>query len=231
MPEIHERNRQLQLRLVYFGPPSSGKAANLQRIHDLLRPDARSRMKAFDTGPERTISFGMTLPASTDKDAWTLAIHVAGCSSPLQKPTKAALLDAADAVAFVADASRDRREENHEAFREAEALLRGARRRKLQGASGEATPIVLQVNKRDRSDALNEDEIESEWGSRPWPIFTAAAKSGDGVRETFTCLLRMAFDDADKISKVGARTGLTSAIVTECALKALRRDDAPGSGA
>ena len=82
---------------------------------------------------------------------------------------------------------------------------------------------MLQVNKRDRVDAVSEDEIEQEWGGRPWPIFTAAAKQGDGVRETFTCLLRLAFEDANKTANVEKRTGLSLAGVTASSLKALRR--------
>ncbi len=214
MPEILDRTRQLRLRLVYFGPPRSGKAVNLQRIFELLKPEARGRMVAFDAGPDRRVSFEMILP-SENPDGWTLLVEIAAISSPLLKPTKIATLERADAVAFVADATRERREENHEAFREAEDLLRPR-----------LPPIVLQVNKRDRADALSEEEIEREWGQRSWPIFTAAAKQGDGVRETFTCLLRLAFEGSDKGAGLESRTGLTLAGVTASALKALRRGEA-----
>lgn len=223
MPEILERTRQLQLRLVYFGPPKSGKAANLQRIHELLPPELRSRIRAFDVGQERTVSFDMTLPRESE-DAWAVSIVVAGCSSPLLQPTKIALVEACDAIAFVADAARTRREENHEAFRECEELLRTSRR----PPKSAPPPIVLQVNKRDRDDALRDDEIESEWGARGWPMFTAAAKAGDGVRETFTCLLRLAFEAADKSADVGKRTGLTLSGVTAASLTAFRKAE-PGA--
>ena len=220
MPEILERARILKLRLVYFGPPRSGKAVNLQRIFELLKSDSRSRMTAYDAGPDRRVSFEMNLPPESD-EGWTLTLQIAACSSPLLKPTKIATLEAADAICFVGDASRERREENHEAFREAEELLRGPR-----PPFRVVAPIVLQVNKRDRADALSEDEIEREWGARKWPIFTAAAKQGDGVRETFTCLLRLAFEGADKGASLEARTGLTLAGVTAAALKSLRRSEA-----
>jgi hypothetical protein len=218
MPEIHERSRLLRLRLVYFGPPRSGKAKNLQRIFDLLRPENRSRMTAVDAGADRRISFDILLPG--EGLGWSVQISITGCSSPLLKPTKQATLEACDAIAFIADASRDRREENHEAFREAEEYLRGPGGRRL------VPPVVLQVNKRDRADAISEDEIEREWGARSWPIFTAAAKQGDGVRETFTCLLRLAFETADKAGGLEAKTGLSLAGVTASAVKALRRGEA-----
>lgn len=221
MPEILDRTRQLKLRLVYFGPPRSGKAVNLQRIFELLKPEARSRMVAFDAGgnvvrpgADRRVSFEMILPPEVP-EGWTLEVEISAISSPLLKPTKIATLERADAIAFIADATRERREENHEAFREAEELLRPR-----------VPPIVLQVNKRDRADALSEDEIEREWGARSWPIFTAAAKQGDGVRETFTCLLRLAFEGADKGASLEAATGLTLSGVTTSALKALRRGEA-----
>ncbi|HVO29935.1 MAG TPA: ADP-ribosylation factor-like protein [bacterium] len=222
MPEILDRTRQLKLRLVYYGPPRSGKAVNLQRIFELSRPEARSRMVAFDAGgnvtrpgADRRVSFEMTLPPETP-EGWTVVVEISALSSPLlMRPTKIATLERADAVAFVADATRERREENHEAFREAEELLRAR-----------TPPIVLQVNKRDRADALSEDEIEREWGARSWPIFTAAAKQGDGVRETFTCLLRLAFEGTDKGAGLEAMTSLTLSGVTTAALKALRRAEA-----
>ncbi len=214
MPEIQDRTRQVQLRLVYFGPPKSGKAANLQRIHELLPTELRSRIRAFDVGPERTVSFDMTLPKEKEAD-WTVSLVMSGCSSPLLQPTKIAVVEAADAIAFVADAARARREENHEAFRECEEILRTTRRT--------PPPIVLQVNKKDREDALREDEIEAEWGARGWPTFTAAAKQGDGVRETFTCLLRLAFEAADKAVEIEKKTGLTLNGVIGASLLALRR--------
>lgn len=225
MPDLNERARTLTLRLVFFGPPGSGKAANLQRIHELLPPEVRSRIRAFAMGPsDRTVSFDMTLPGT----AWTTVITLSACSSPLLNPTKAALVANADAIAFVADASRARRDENHEAFRECEELLRET----LRPLHRELPPIVLQVNKRDRPDALSEDDIEREWGARPWPIFTASASRGEGVRETFTCLLRVAFESADRGWKVGSRTGLTLGGVTESALRALRQGaETPGERA
>lgn len=222
--DLDERTRQLSLRLVYFGPPGSGKAANLQRIHELLPAEGRSRIRAFSAGAERTVSFDMTLSAAPEgesPDAWSLQLTVAACSSPLLQPTKVATVAQADAVAFVADASRARRDENHEAIRECEELLRTSRK--------VAPPLVLQINKRDRDDAVHEDEIEREWGARKWPIFTSSADRGDGVRETFTCLLRVAFEAADRAQQVEARTGLTLRGVTDAALRALRQTVAPAA--
>jgi mutual gliding-motility protein MglA len=226
---LDERTRQLSLRLVYFGPPGSGKAANLQRIHELLPAEGRSRIRAFSAGQqpaisgglltfERTVSFDMTL-ASAAETGWSLQLTIAALSSPLLQATKVATVTQADAVAFVADASRARRDENHEAIRECEELLRTSRRI--------TPPLVLQVNKRDRDDAVHDDEIEREWGERKWPIFTASADRGDGVRETFTCLLRVAFEAADRADKVEERTGLTLRGVTDAALKALRQTTSP----
>lgn len=217
MPEVLERSRLLKLRLVYFGPPRSGKAVNLQRIFELLKPETRSRMTAYDAGPDRRVSFEMNL-LPENEGGWTVQLQLSALSSPLLKPTKIATLESADAICFVGDASRERREENHEAFREAEELLRGPR-----APFRVVAPIVLQVNKRDRADALSEEEIEREWGERTWPIFTAAAKQGDGVRETFTCLLRLAFEAGDKGVSLETRTGLSLSGVTGAALKALRR--------
>lgn len=251
MAELQERARQLQLRLVYFGPPGSGKAANLQWIHDLLPAEVRSRIRAFASGSERTVSFDMTfLPPTTTADRptgpsravmpasapvtgssaagidrptgssraiqgpWKVRVTISGCSSPLLKDTKLATLEASDAIAFVADGARGRREENHEAYREMEELLRV--RRGLP-------PIVLQVNKRDLPDVLSEDEIEREWGGRGWPIFTAAADKGEGVRETFTCLLRLAWEAADRTTGVAEKTGLSLDGLTSAAVAALRR--------
>ena len=213
MAELHERTRQLSLRLVYFGPPGSGKAANLQRIHELVPPDRRSRIRAFSAGAERTVSFDMTLPGENE-DAWSIQLTVSACSSPLLQPTKVAAVSEADAVGFVADASRQRRDENHEALRECEEVLRSSRR--------VTPPLVLQVNKLDLGDAVAEDEIEREWGARSWPIFTATAERGEGVRETFTCLLRLGFEAADREHEVEKRTGLSLAGVTQAALKTFR---------
>lgn len=217
--ELSERERQLTLRLVYFGPPGSGKAANLQRIHDLLPAEGRSRIRAFTSSdgssrPERTVSFDMALPAASP-GAWTVKLHVAAFSSPLLKPTKVATITAADAVAFVADASRVRRDENHEAVRECEEVLRAHRR--------PPPPLVLQINKRDREDAVDDDEIEREWGERSWPILTASADRGAGVNETFASLLRVAYEAADRDGALSKATGLSLDGVVESLLLVFRR--------
>lgn len=213
MAELDGRNRQLTLRLVYFGPPGSGKAANLQRIHELLPAEGRSRIRAFSSGAERTISFDMTLLAPAP-DGWSIQLIISACSSPLLQATKVATLSSADAVAFVADASRSRRDENHEAARECEEVMRTSRKT--------APPIVLQINKRDRDDAVHEDEIDREWGERKWPTFTASADRGDGVRETFSCLVRLAFEAANRSDDVEKTTGLTLSSVTDAALMTFR---------
>lgn len=225
--ELLERERQLTLRLVYFGPPGSGKAANLQRIHDLLPPEGRSRLRAFTSSdgssrPERTVSFDMALPSVT-ADSWAVKLQVFAFSSPLLKATKVATLTVADAIVFVADASRARRDENHEAVRECEEVLRANRR--------PPPPLVLQINKRDREDAVDEDEIEREWGDRSWPILTASADRGAGVNETFTCLLRVAYEAADRDGAITKKTGLTLDGVVESLLVVFRRPaGAPRSG-
>lgn len=213
MAELDERTRQLSLRLVYFGPPGSGKAANLQRIHELLPSEGRSRIRAFSAGSERTISFEMMLLVAKE-GGWSVQLIVAACSSPLLQATKIATVSSADAVAFVADASRSRRDENHEAARECEEVMRTSRKT--------APPVVLQLNKRDRDDAVHEDEIDREWGERKWPTFTASADRGDGVRETFSCLVRLAFEAADRGHQVEAKTGLTLSGVTDAALMTFR---------
>lgn len=213
MAELDDRTRLLSLRLVYFGPPGSGKAANLQRIHELLPAEGRSRIRAFSVGSDRTISFEMTLLAPAN-DRWGVQLLVAACSSPLLQATKAATVTAADAVAFVADASRARRDENHEAARECEEMMRTSRKT--------PPPFVLQLNKRDRDDALHDDEIDREWGERKWPTFTASADRGEGVRETFSCLVRLAFEAADRTHQVEQRTALTLSGVTDAALTTFR---------
>ncbi len=216
MPEIDESARQLHLRLVYFGPPRSGKSTNLQRLHDLLAADSRGRLKAFDSAGDRTVSFDVSLPVA--KSEWTVQVNVCGFSSPLLRSAKASLLEGADAVALVTDSMAGRAEENQEAIREADALLRSAR-----VAPRPPPPIVLQLNKRDLADRPAEEDLERSFADRGWPIFTAAAKHGDGVRETFTFLLRLAFEAADQRMGLSERTGLTLAGVTASALKALRR--------
>ena len=225
MPEIQERARRLILRLVYFGPPGSGKAANLQCIHELLRDDSRSRIRSVSTGAERSLHFDTTLPAEAGgigavapgEEPWRVTLAVSGCSSPLLKESKAAILASADAIAFVAHGSRSKREENHEAMRELEALLRTRR--------GRVPQLVLQVNRADMNGAQADEEVEREWAHRSCPIFTASPATGEGVRETFTCLLRLAYEEANRDLDLVSETGLTLPGVTAAALQAMRQTE------
>ena len=101
--DFHER--QLTLKLVYYGPPLSGKTTNLRALHGRVDALNRGRLMALDTRDDRTLFFDL-LPIFFRTSALSFRIKVYTVpGQPMHEATRRVVLQAADGVVFVADSS------------------------------------------------------------------------------------------------------------------------------
>lgn len=215
MAELNERQNQLSVKLVYYGPAMSGKTTNLTRLHDLLTPDLTGDMMMLETEGDRTLffdlfPFGFTAPSG-------LLVRMKVFTVPgqaIHDGTRKAVLSRADGVIFVADSRRDQMVNNASSF---ENLATNV---KLVGLDLRTLPLVVQFNKRDLPDILDEQEIRARWANAAWPLFFASALQGDGVVETFTELLGHLFDRLDASFFLEQRHGLCRAMFIAAAGRA-----------
>jgi len=192
MSDYNPDNNKLTLKLVFYGPALSGKTTNLTRLHDLLDPELKGEMMVLETKNDRTLFFdllplGITAPSGLliKLKLFTVPGQVAHDS------TRKAVLSRADGVVFVADSQITQSINNAESF---ENLAENAAR---VGLDFENLPMVVQFNKRDLPNILSEEEINQRWQSTPWKLVFSSALKGDGVRETFSGLLDILYDQMD----------------------------------
>jgi signal recognition particle receptor subunit beta len=189
MVQFHPAQRELTIKVVYYGPALSGKTTNLQMIHQLLDPQARGRLMSLDTADDRTLFFDL-LPIFFHT-AGGLSIKIKLYTVPgqvMHHSTRRIVLSGADAIAFIADSQVAEANANAAAWTSMKESMRE------NGLEVAQTPVVVQFNKRDvRSDA----ELEELRARSAEPLFTAVAIRGEGVLETLLGVLRLAFRHVD----------------------------------
>ena len=207
MAELDEHRNRLTVKVVFYGPALSGKTTNLTRLHDLLAPELTGDMMTLETEGDRTLffdlfPFGFTAPSG-------LLIKMKVFTVPGQVAhdgTRKAVLSRADGVIFVADSQRNQAENNAASF---DNLIVNIGR---VGLDLQTLPLVVQFNKRDLPDILEETEIKARWAGTTWPLFFASALAGAGVLDTFNTLLDFLYDNIDAKFSLEQNHGLSRAM-------------------
>lgn len=171
--------REIDSRIVYYGPGLSGKTTNLTNIHERMPTVMRGPMRSIETDEERTLFFDFVPIESIRIGGWAVRFQL--YSVPGQEAyerTRRAMLAGVDGVVFVADASPDRQEENRESFQE---LLENLER---QRRTSDDVPIVMQVNKMDMAGGVKSSQVAAAISDAEVPVVEAFAVRGVGVRET-----------------------------------------------
>jgi mutual gliding-motility protein MglA len=187
--QVDFAERQLTLKLVYYGPPLSGKTSNLRALHGKVDKLNRGRLMTLDTRDDRTLFFDL-LPIFFRASGFSFRIKVYTVpGQPIHEATRKIVLDKADGVVFVADSRPDQRDANRASWSNLTANL---------AALGlERLPIVVQYNKRDLPGCLPVSELDR-FGDASREIVEAQAKEGVGVIETFFSLVGCVWDRIDK---------------------------------
>ena len=179
MTVIRTADREIDTRIVYYGPGLSGKTTNLVNIHQRMPDDLRGPMRSIDTEDERTLFFDFLPVEPVRIGGWSLRFQL--YSVPGQDTyarTRRAMLAGIDGIVFVADASPDRLDANRESLDELRQQL--AR----QGRDLDTIPAVIQINKMDRAGDEDTVALADRIGAGPLQVVAAVAVRGIGVRET-----------------------------------------------
>jgi len=179
MVQINFAKREVQCKVVYYGPARSGKTANLRSVHDRTPETVRGKLTSMATDTNRTLFFDF-LPLDLGNVAGIhTKIHLYAVPYiDRQNAMRLLVLEGVDGVVFVADASRTRREENREALGNLRENLRAL------GREIDDVPLVWQFNKSDLPDALPVAELNQALNPEGRPAFAAAAEIGTGVFST-----------------------------------------------
>jgi signal recognition particle receptor subunit beta len=179
MPIVDSAQRRITFKLVYEGPPFSGKTANLERIHADLRASEKSPIWSPSPEADRMLFLDVTPLQMGPIDGMTVRFQLATVPGREQfSASRKLVLRGVSGIVFVADSSPDAMPRNRAALETLEANLDLAR-----------VPHVFQWNKRDVPDALPFAELDAldRFGA---PRIDAVARTGQGVFETLRELAR-----------------------------------------
>ncbi len=202
MVQINMAEREITVKVVYYGPALSGKTTNLQQLHRMIDPHSRSKMLTLDTADDRTLYFDFLPIEFGTRNGFSIKIKLFTVPGQvMHKSTRKVVLAGADGVVFVADSQRASASANAYSWRDMEANL------KSNGIDFDAIPKVVQFNKRDLGEVKPLAEIKEAWGHIP--TFPAVATRGEGVVETFRELLRQLYRHLDGLHGFGEKFGLS----------------------
>jgi signal recognition particle receptor subunit beta len=185
MVQFNFSERTIKAKVVYYGPPQSGKTTNLEQIHRLTDPEGTQRLISLNTAQDRTLFFDL-LPFSLGTvSGYDFKVQLYTVPGQVQyNATRRVVLAGADAVVFVADSQRSLARDNHTAFENMKVNLLANR------LVPEKVPLVLQYNKQDLPDLT--PRVELDRALNPWrrKAFPATAARGSGVLETFVAIVQ-----------------------------------------
>lgn len=178
MAQVDFAERQLTLKLVYYGPPLSGKTSNLRALHGMVDQLNRGRLMTLDTRDDRTLFFDL-LPIFFRTSGFSFRIKVYTVpGQPVHEATRKVVLQGVDGVVFVADSQEERMDANIESLYNLEENLAA------QGYDLTKLPYVLQLNKRDLPNVVPMEDLAQELRRKDEPVFEAVAATGQGVFDT-----------------------------------------------
>jgi signal recognition particle receptor subunit beta len=186
MTFINYAAREINCKIVYYGPGLGGKTTNLKWIYGKSNPTSRGKLISLATETDRTLFFDfLPLDLGTIRGFKTRFHLYTVPGQVFYDASRKLILKGVDGVVFVADSQAARMEANLESLKNLQSNL------KDQGYELSKIPYVLQLNKRDTASALPVEELKRQMGVRSEPVFEAVAQSGSGVFDTLKAIARM----------------------------------------
>jgi signal recognition particle receptor subunit beta len=191
--QLNHAQRELTLKIVYYGPGLSGKTTNLQQIHLRTRPEVRGRLLTVETRDDRTLFFDLLPVFFTTAAGYKVKIKLFTVPGQvIHNATRRIVLQNADAVAFIADSRRAATPDNNAYWKN---LMENMRENALDSSQ---VPVVIQFNKRDLPDTKTDAEIDETRKRGREVVVGAVAIRGEGVLETFHAVAQAAYRALEK---------------------------------
>ena len=189
MAIINQATRELQVKIVYFGPAKCGKTTNLEQVHaNVQNVQEKGKLVSLATSSDRTLFFDfLPIEAMAIKGFKTKFQLYTVPGQVIYNTTRQLVLRGVDGIVFAADSQWDKMQENVESFQNLEENLKNL---KLNLAD---IPYVIQYNKRDLPGAAPVDYLEYLLNNRDVqvPSFEACASKCEGVFETLNMITRL----------------------------------------
>jgi len=185
MSFINYSSREINCKIVYYGPGLCGKTTNLQYIYNKTNPEAKGKMISLATETERTLFFDF-LPLSLGEiRGFRTRFHLYTVPGQVfYDASRKLILKGVDGVVFVGDSQIERMEANIESLDNLRSNLAE------QGYDLDKLPYVVQLNKRDLANSASIEELTEVLNPTGVPQFEAVATKGTGVFDTLKAVAK-----------------------------------------
>jgi signal recognition particle receptor subunit beta len=186
MSFINYLSREINCKIVYYGPGLCGKTTNLQYIYNRTNPEAKGKMISLATETERTLFFDFLPLEIGEIRGFKTRFHLYTVPGQVfYDASRKLILKGVDGVVFVADSQMLRSEANIESMENLRTNLAE------QGYNLDTLPYVIQYNKRDMPNVSSVEELRRLLNTGRVPDFSAIATSGEGVFETLKSVAKL----------------------------------------
>jgi len=196
MSFINYSSREINCKIVYYGPGLCGKTTNLQYIYTKTNPELKGKMISLATETERTLFFDFLPLALGQIRGFKTRFHLYTVPGQVfYDASRKLILKGVDGVVFVADSQVERMEANLESIDNLRINLGE------QGYDLSRLPYIVQYNKRDLPNAASLDEMRRLMNPHGVPDFEACATVGTGVFETLKAVAKGVLTDLRRMSR------------------------------
>ena len=193
MSFINYSSREINCKIVYYGPGLCGKTTNLQYIFRRMNPESRGKMISLATETDRTLFFDFLPVSMGEIRGFKTRFHLYTVPGQVfYDASRRLILRGVDGVVFCADSQLTRMDANLESFDNLKINMRE------QGYDPDRIPLVLQYNKREINSVASVAELHALLNYRNVPEFEAIATTGVGVFETLKAIIKQVLIDLKK---------------------------------
>lgn len=202
--QLNHAQRELTVKIVYYGPGLSGKTTNLQQLHARTQPDVRGRLMTVETHDDRTLFFDLLPVFFATESGFKVKVKLFTVPGQvIHNATRRIVLQNTDAVAFIADSRRSAAPDNNAYWKNLQENMRE------NGLDAAHVPVVIQFNKRDLPDTKSDAELEDSRRRGKEVVVGAVAIRGVGVLETFLAVLQGAYRQLEARHNLTKNVGLS----------------------
>jgi len=182
---INYSSREINCKVVYYGPGLGGKTTNIQYVYEKLAPETKGKLVTLATEMDRTLFLDFLPLELGEVKGFKTRFHLYTVPGQVYyNASRKLILRGVDGIVFVADSSEARFDANIEALYNLHENL------KEYDLSLDEIPFVIQWNKRDMPDAIPVDELNQELNPEGYENFEAVAVNGVGVFDTLKCVAK-----------------------------------------
>lgn len=179
MSFVNYHTKEINCKIVYYGPGLGGKTTNIQYIYQKTSSNNKGQMITLNTENERTLFFDFLPLDLGEIRGFKTRFHLYTVPGQVfYEASRKLILRGVDGLVFVADSQVERMEANIESYQGLERNLAE------QGYDIAKVPMVMQWNKRDLPNIVPVEDLEFQLNKKKFPSFEAVATNGQGVFET-----------------------------------------------